>query len=44
MAAEAAGDRTAIQSALQALGALTVELGSVPYRRLAALERARLAT
>jgi tetratricopeptide (TPR) repeat protein len=43
LAAEADRDRTAIESALQSLDGLTAELGSVPYRRLAALERARLA-
>jgi len=43
LAAEPASDRNAIDSALDSLDALTVELGSVPYRRMAALERARLA-
>jgi class 3 adenylate cyclase/DNA-binding IscR family transcriptional regulator len=43
LAAEPASDRTAIESVLESLDALTAELGSVPYRRLAALERARLA-
>src|SRR5205823_2672559 len=33
----------AIESALESLDALTAELGSDPYRRIAALERARLA-
>jgi hypothetical protein len=37
---EAACDRTAIES----LDALTADLGSVPYRRIAALDRACLAT
>ena len=44
LASEPTSDRTAIDSALQSLDALTAELGSDPYRRLAALERARLAT
>jgi hypothetical protein len=44
LASEPASDRTAIQSALESLDALTTELGSVPYRRIAALERARLGT
>jgi hypothetical protein len=44
LAAEPASDRTAIERALESLDALTAELGSVPYRRIAALERARLAT
>ena len=35
---------SAIESALESLDALTAELGSDPYRRIAALERARLAT
>jgi len=44
LAAEPASDRTAIESALASLDVLTAELSSVPYRRIAALERARLAT
>jgi ATP/maltotriose-dependent transcriptional regulator MalT len=44
LASEPASDRTAIESALDSLDALTAELGSDPYRRIAALERARLAT
>src|SRR2546425_142525 len=44
LASEPASDRTAIESALESLAALTAELGSDPYRRIAALERARLAT
>jgi len=44
LASEPASDRTAIERALQALDAITAELGSAPYRRIAALERARLAT
>jgi hypothetical protein len=44
LAAEPASDSPAIESALESLDALTAELGSEPYRRLATLERARLAT
>jgi adenylate cyclase len=44
LASEPASDRTAIESALESLDALTAELGSDPYRRIAALERARFAT
>src|SRR5256885_608872 len=44
LASEPASDRTTIESALESLDALTAELGSDPYRRIAALERARLAT
>ena len=44
LASEPTSDRTAIESALESLDALTAELGSDPYRRIAALERARLAT
>jgi class 3 adenylate cyclase/tetratricopeptide (TPR) repeat protein len=44
LASEPAPDRTAIESALDSLDALTAELGSDPCRRIAALERARLAT
>jgi class 3 adenylate cyclase/tetratricopeptide (TPR) repeat protein len=44
VASEKAADRTAIESALESLDTLTAELGSDPYRRIAALERARLAT
>jgi len=44
LASEPASDRTAIVRALESLDALTAELGSVPYRRIAALERARLRT
>src|SRR5438128_2563268 len=43
LASEPASDRTAIASALESVDALTAELGSDPYRRIAALERARLA-
>jgi hypothetical protein len=44
LASEPESDRTAIESALESLDALTAELGSDPYRRIAALERARLTT
>jgi adenylate cyclase len=44
LASEPASDRAAIESALDSLDAVTAELGSDPYRRLAALERARRAT
>jgi tetratricopeptide (TPR) repeat protein len=44
LASEPASDRTAIEGALESLDALTAELGSDPYRRIGALERARLAT
>jgi class 3 adenylate cyclase/tetratricopeptide (TPR) repeat protein len=44
LASEPVSDRTAIESALESVDALTAELGSDPYRRIAALERARLAT
>jgi hypothetical protein len=40
---EAAPERTAIETALAALDAVTAELASEPYRRIAALERARVA-
>src|SRR5438552_2472317 len=43
LASERASDRNPIESALESLDALTAELGSDPYRRIAALERARLA-
>jgi hypothetical protein len=43
LASEPAPDRPAIESALVSLDALTAELGCDPYRRLVALERARLA-
>ena len=42
VAAEPASDRTAIERALDSLDAVTTELGSDPYRRIAARERARL--
>jgi ATP/maltotriose-dependent transcriptional regulator MalT len=44
LASEPASDRTAIESAFESLDALTTELGSDPYRRIAGLERARFAT
>ena len=43
LASEPSSDRTAVESALQSLDALTAELNSDPFRRIAALERARLA-
>jgi tetratricopeptide (TPR) repeat protein len=43
LASELPSDRAAIQSALDRLHAVTAELGSDPYRRIAARERARLA-
>jgi tetratricopeptide (TPR) repeat protein len=43
VASEPGADRAAIESAFAALDSLTAELGSEPYRRVAALERARLA-
>jgi tetratricopeptide (TPR) repeat protein len=43
LAADHEPDRTAIGSALESLDALAAELGSDPYRRIAALERSRLA-
>jgi len=44
LASEPGSDRAAIESALESLESLTAELDSDPYRRIAALERARLAT
>ena len=44
LASEPASDRTAIERALESLDALAAELGSDPYRRIAAFERVRLAT
>jgi class 3 adenylate cyclase len=44
LGSELASNRTAIESALESVDALAAELGSAPYRRIAALERARLAT
>jgi hypothetical protein len=41
-AAEAASPPAAIEGALATLDALADELGSEPYRRIAALERARV--
>src|SRR5262249_23279777 len=43
VASEPVADRTAIARALESLDVVTAELGSDPYRRIAALERARLA-
>jgi hypothetical protein len=43
VASEPTSDRTAVESALDSLDALIAELGSLPYRRIATLERARLA-
>ena len=43
LASEPVPDRTAIESALESLEALAIELGADPYRRMAELERARLA-
>src|SRR5213596_3556496 len=43
LASGPAFDRTAIASALESVDALTAELGSDPYRRIAAFERGRLA-
>jgi class 3 adenylate cyclase/tetratricopeptide (TPR) repeat protein len=42
VASEPTGDRAAIDSALESVDAVATELGSEAYRRLAALERARL--
>jgi hypothetical protein len=44
LALEPAPDRTGIESALESLDALRAELDADPYQRIAALERARLAT
>ena len=43
LASEPVTDRTAIESALESVEALATELGTDPYRRMAELERARLA-
>src|SRR5437867_2769402 len=43
LASEPVPDRTAVESALESVDALVAELGADPYRRIAALERARLA-
>jgi class 3 adenylate cyclase len=43
LAAEPVPDHTAVEGALQAADALAAELGAEAYRRMAALERARLA-
>jgi tetratricopeptide (TPR) repeat protein len=44
LAVEPASDRAAVEGALESVDALAAELGSDLYRRIAALERARLAT
>ena len=44
LASEPVSDRGAIERALESLDALVTELGSDPYRRLASLEHARVAT
>jgi hypothetical protein len=44
LASEPASDRTAIESALESLDTVAAELGSDPYRRIAAFERTRIAT
>jgi tetratricopeptide (TPR) repeat protein len=44
VASEPASDRTAIERALESLDAVTAELGSDPYRRIATRERARHVT
>ncbi len=43
LASEPASDRTAVESALESVDALAAELDADPYRRMAELERARLA-
>jgi class 3 adenylate cyclase/tetratricopeptide (TPR) repeat protein len=43
LASEPVTDRTAIESALESVEALATEFGADPYRRMAELERARLA-
>jgi len=43
LASEPIPDRTAVESALESVDALAAELDSDPYRRMAELERARLA-
>ncbi|PYM37154.1 MAG: hypothetical protein DME17_08175 [Candidatus Rokuibacteriota bacterium] len=43
LASEPVPDRTAVEGALESLDALAAELGADPYRRMAELERARLA-
>jgi class 3 adenylate cyclase/tetratricopeptide (TPR) repeat protein len=43
LASEPVPDRTAIEGALESVEALATELGADPYRRMAELERARLA-
>jgi tetratricopeptide (TPR) repeat protein len=43
LASEPVPDRTAVESALESVDALAAELDADPYRRMAELERARLA-
>src|SRR4029077_20283297 len=43
LASEPVPDRTAIESALDSVEALATKLGADPYRRMAELERTRLA-
>jgi tetratricopeptide (TPR) repeat protein len=43
LASEPVPDRSAVASALESVDALAAELGAEPYRRMAELERARLA-
>jgi tetratricopeptide (TPR) repeat protein len=43
LASEPVPDRTAVENALESVDALAAELGADPYRRMAALERARFA-
>ncbi|HKX05329.1 MAG TPA: hypothetical protein VJX71_22740, partial [Methylomirabilota bacterium] len=43
LASEPVPDRAAIESALDSVDVLATELGAAPYRRMAELERARLA-
>jgi hypothetical protein len=43
LASEPVPDRPAIESALESVDALATEFGADPYRRMAELERARLA-
>jgi predicted ATPase/class 3 adenylate cyclase len=43
LASEPVSDRAAVQSALESLGALAAAMGAEPYRRMAELERTRLA-
>jgi len=43
LASESVPDRTAVERALEGVDALAAELNADPYRRMAALERARFA-